>query len=148
MSEKLQIQVDPETAAATRQLFRETNQGNLILLGALAVFGTGAAYLAAGMAGAWGALIGLGVAALFALITFIAGLMVADKGITVVAGVLIGEWLVKVIVLIVVALVIRDQDFYDKIAFFLVVAVAVLGFLGIEVRAAAKARLPYVAPAK
>ena len=59
-------------------------------------------------------------------------------------AVVLGGWLLKVIVLVMVLLVIRDMDFYDTVALFVTVMLALFATLGTEVWAVVTSRVTYV----
>lgn len=50
------------------------------------------------------------------------------------------------IVLVVVLVVLKDQEFYDKVVLFVVLTLAILGSLVVEMRGLAAARVPHVEP--
>ncbi|HZK04909.1 MAG TPA: hypothetical protein VFC82_03575 [Actinomycetaceae bacterium] len=141
---KPQIQVvDPETAEATRKMFRSMLKWMLVLLAVTLVAGVGLGWLAAGMPGVWAALLGCGITGVFTLTTVGVGIVTADKPMWVASAALLGGWLAKAVILLVVLVALRGQDFYDKYVLFATVAIAVLGSVVIEAREALRARIPY-----
>ena len=137
-----------ETTNATRGLFRLILRRLTILVVVLAAGGGVVGHLLAGPPGLWGALMGAGVAALFMIGTVGTMLVTADKSIYAASAAGMGGWLVKIVLLFVALLLIRDKGFYSPEAFFVVLVLAVLGSMAIEVGAILRARIPTVeAPA-
>jgi len=127
-------------------MFRTVLRQMGVLLAVLGVGSCVVGYLAAGMPGLWGGVLGTGLAAFFLLTTAVVMLATADKPLHVASAALVGSWLAKVVVVFVVLLIVRDQDFYHPLVFFVTLALAILGSLAIEMSAALKARVPYVEP--
>lgn len=138
--------VDEDTANATRDMFSAMLRGMLVLLAILLVAGTGIGWLVSGMPGVWAALIGCGIAAAFILVTVMLGQFTADKPVWAASGAVLGGWVAKMAILLIVVLAIRGQDFYDRYVLFGVMVIAILGTTGIEIREAMRARIPYTAP--
>ena len=61
-------------------------------------------------------------------------------------AVIMGTWLGKLVVVIVVLAVLRGMDFYDRYVLAVVVAVAVIGSALLDYRAVSRGRVPYVSP--
>ena len=59
-------------------------------------------------------------------------------------AVVLGGWLLKVIILVMVLMFIRDMDFYDTLALFVTVMLALIATLGSEVWAVITSRVTYV----
>ena len=71
----------PHHAVGRREaVFRKSLRDMLVLLGVLTVLGVGIGYLVDGMAGVWGALIGVGIALIFSGTTVISVLRTAALG--------------------------------------------------------------------
>ena len=137
-------QAPDETSRATRNMYSVILRRLGVLVVALAVLGSVVGYLVAGAPGVWGALMGAGIAALFMVGTVVTMMLTADKPLPVATAAGVGGWLVKMIVLFVVLLIVRDRDFYSPGVFFVVLVVAILGSLGIEMAAVLRARVPTV----
>ncbi|MBD8080091.1 hypothetical protein IF651_13610 [Cellulosimicrobium arenosum] len=131
---------------AVRSVLRTALRDMLLLLGSLAVLGVVVGALVSGSAGVWGALLGVGVALLFSGTTVLTVLLTVDSTPATTAAVVMGSWLVKMVVLIVVLVVLRGQDFYDRWVFAAVLLVGVVGSAVLDYRAVAKGRIPYVEP--
>ncbi len=129
-----------------RTMFSTVLRRMAVLLAVLGVGGSIVGYLAVGTPGLWGALLGTGMVAFFALTTAVVMLVTADRPLHLASAALVGSWLVKVVVVFVVLLIVRDQDFYDPVVFFVTLTLAILGSVAIEMSAALKARVPHVDP--
>jgi multisubunit Na+/H+ antiporter MnhF subunit len=116
----------------------------VVLLTVLTVVGVGVGALVAGWAGVWGALIGVGLAAVFSGTTVIAMLRTVHSPPQTMALVVMGSWLAKVLVVIVVLAVIKDMDFYSKPVLAVVLLAGVLGSAYLDFRAVSRGRVPYV----
>ncbi|MFS0698913.1 hypothetical protein AB6N24_02965 [Cellulomonas sp. 179-A 4D5 NHS] len=137
----------PSSSAAADAVFRRALRDMLVLLAALSVLGVGIGWLVAGSAGVWGALIGVGLALVFSGTTVVSMLRTAHASPQAMAGVVMGAWLGKVIVVIVVLAVLRDLEFYDRTVLAVVLLVGVLGSALLDYRAVTNGRIPYVEPA-
>ena len=131
---------------AVRAVFRTALRDVLVLLGALTVLGVAIGALVAGLPGVWGALLGVGVALLFSATTVWAMLRTVDASPTTTAAVVMGSWLAKMVVLIVILVVLRGMDFYDRWVFAGVLLVGVIGSAVLDYRAVSRGRIPYVEP--
>ncbi len=134
----------PDAVAA---VFRTALRDMLVLLGVLTVLGIGLGYAFAGTPGVWGALIGIGLALLFSGTTVASMLLTARAPATTMAAVVMGAWLAKVIVLIAVLVLIRDEDFYHRGVLAAVLFAGVIGSALLDYRAVRVGRVPYVTPA-
>lgn len=132
---------DP-TAAVFRRALRDT----VILIAALTVVGVGAGALLAGVPGVWGALIGVGLALVFSGTTVVAMLRTLHSPPHTMAAVVMGTWLAKVLVVVVVLALLRDQDFYARGVLAAVLALGVVGAAVLDFRAVSTGRVPYVEP--
>jgi len=111
------------------------------------VLGGGIGYLVAGGAGVAGALLGVVVALIFCGTTALSMLVSLHRPLTVLAAVILGAWLVKMLVLVVLLAAIQDLTFYDKYVFAGVLFAVVITSMAIDVRAVVKARIPNAGPA-
>lgn len=132
----------PEVAAVFRRALRDM----VLLVVAVTVLGVGIGALVAGMPGVWGALIGAGIALLFSGATTLSMLRTTNVAPGTMMAVIMGTWLGKLAVVIVVLAVLRGMDFYDRYVLAVVVAVAVIGSALLDYRAVARGRVPYVSP--
>lgn len=135
------------SSAAADAVFRRALRDMLLLLAVLSVLGVGIGALVAGSAGVWGALIGVGLALVFSGTTVLSMLRTSGSTPQAMAGVVMGAWLAKVIVVIVVLAVLRGLDFYDRTVLAIVLILGVLGSALLDYRAVTNGRVPYVEPA-
>ncbi|WP_024287731.1 hypothetical protein [Cellulomonas sp. KRMCY2] len=134
------------TPDPVRDVFRRALRDMLVLVGLVAVLGTGIGALVGGLPGVWGAVIGVAIVLVFSGTTVLAMVRTAGSSITVASGVLVGTWILKMVVVLVVVAVLRDQEFYHRGVLVAVVAVAVLGSAFVDFRAASSGRVPYTEP--
>ncbi|MGW4481169.1 hypothetical protein [Rhodococcus triatomae] len=111
---------------------------------ALAVVGSLVASLIAGWAGLWGALIGVAVGGGFILCTALAVLFTEKMPPATSGLVLLGSWLLKMILAIVVLGVLKGMDFYSKGALAAVIVLALIIVLGAETIGLVRVKVPYV----
>ncbi|MEO6533436.1 MAG: hypothetical protein ABIO06_07660 [Pseudolysinimonas sp.] len=120
-----------------------------ILAVAVAVVAGSIGYLVAGAPGLVGGLLGAALAAIFLGITA-ASMLVAgrvakgDSTHPAFFGIVIGVWLLKLIVFIVVEVMLRSQTWFDPLVFFWSIVVVVIGSLALDGVAMYRARVPYV----
>jgi len=129
-----------------RAILRRALRDTLVLLGALLVLGVGIGALVAGLPGVYGALVGVGLAAFFCATTVWSMMRTVGSSPTTMAAVVMGAWIAKVIVLIVVLALLRGADFYDRWVLLAVLTVGALGAAVLDYRAVRDGRLPYVQP--
>lgn len=127
-------------------VFRRALRDMLVLLAALTVLGVSVGALVAGRTGVWGALIGVALALVFSGTTVVSMLVTARSSLQKLAAVVMGAWLGKVAVVIVVLALIQDLDFYDKPVLAIVLLVGVVGSAFLDYRAVSRGRVPYVEP--
>jgi hypothetical protein len=120
-----------------------------IFAGAVAVVGAVVGFLVAGWPGLVGGLLGAVASAIFLGLTA-ASMLVGgritkgDLGSPVFFGIVLGTWLIKLVLFVVLAIWLRSQTWLDPRVFFLAVIVSVIGSLAIDVLAFARSRVPYV----
>lgn len=113
---------------------------------ALAVVGALLGGLFAGMEGVYGALIGAAVGGGFILFTALGVLLTAKLPALTAGAVLLGTWLLKMILAMVVLFVLSDMDFYNKTALVLVIIMSLVVVLGAETYGVLGTKTPYVDP--
>jgi hypothetical protein len=145
-TEPNQPAVPPVPSSAAAAVFRRALRDVLVLLAALAVLGVGVGALAAGRPGVWGALIGVGLALVFSGTTIVSMLVTSRASAARLAAVVLGAWLGKFLVVIVVLALIQDRDFYDRPVLAVVLLVGVVGSAVLDYRAVSRGRVPYVEP--
>lgn len=120
-----------------------------ILTVAIAVVGSIVGYLVAGVPGLVSALIGAGLTALFMGFTALSIVLAArvtgnEPSSTLFFGIVLGAWLLKFVVFIVILVLLRNQSFVQPIVMFVSILAAVIGSLVVDVVAYIRARVPYV----
>jgi hypothetical protein len=116
---------------------------------ALTVVGAGVGFLAAGTTGLVSGLIGAVMAFLFLGVTAASILLAArlahgDFLNPVFFIVVLGGWLLKFAIFLVLLILLKDQPWIDNIVLLLTVIVGVVGSLAVDVTVVARSRQPYV----
>lgn len=138
--------IPPPDASPARPIFRRALRDCLLLLAALAVTAPVVGWFVSGWPGVWGAVVGVALAALFSLSTPLVMLRTLRSPMMQVTGVVMGTWLVKVLVVIVVLALVRNVEWLDQQVLGVVLLLGVLGSLALDLRAVTDTRIPYVAP--
>jgi hypothetical protein len=73
-------------------------------------------------------------------------LYTVGKGATTMGAVVMGSWLAKMVVLIVVLVVLTRFDFYDRVVLFVVLLLGAVGSALLDYRAVKNGRVTYVEP--
>lgn len=133
-------------ASLARPVFRRALRDALILLVVLVVVAPVVGWFVSGSRGVWGALVGVGLAAVFALVTPLAMLATLRSSLVKVTGVVLGTWLAKVVLVIAVLAVVRSTTGLDRQVLGVVLLVGVLGSLAADLRATSSTRIPYLSP--
>nr|WP_306428418.1 MULTISPECIES: hypothetical protein [unclassified Corynebacterium] len=94
--------------------------------------------------GIWGVLIGAAIGGSFVLLTVLSVLLTANTSASTTGAVVLGSWLVKIVAVIIVFYFIRDMTFYDPIALFVTVVLALVVVLACEVYGVITAKVTYV----
>ncbi|GIG41488.1 hypothetical protein [Cellulomonas phragmiteti] len=136
----------PEAQAAIRAVLHRALRDLLVLLAVLVVLGVVVGGLVAGVAGVWGALVGAALALLFSGTTIWSMLRTVRSGLGQMSALVMGAWLVKVVVLVVVLAVLRGMDFYHPGVLVVVLTLGVVGSAFADYRAVGASRTPYVVP--
>ncbi|KPG85390.1 hypothetical protein [Frigoribacterium sp. RIT-PI-h] len=113
----------------------------------IAVVGGGLGYLFAGTDGLWSALVGVGLAILFAAITAASMLVAIRFTLGAFFGIVMGAWLLKLVIFIVLLVVLRDQPFVNDVVLFLALVVSIIGTLAVDALVVVRGRLAYVSDA-
>lgn len=115
----------------------------------IAVVGSIVGYFVAGGSGVASALVGTAMAAVFLGITA-ASIIVASNSARsdmlspAFFGIIMGGWIVKFVVFLVLVFILKDQAWVQSVVLFLSIVVAVIGSLVVDVLVVTKARVPYV----
>ncbi|HWI31115.1 MAG TPA: hypothetical protein VNT50_06475 [Microbacterium sp.] len=120
-----------------------------IVTAGLAIVGAIIGYLVAGQEGLWSALAGVLLAAVFLAITGISILIANrwygdDLYVPLFFGIVLGGWILKFVVFIVVLLVLRGQPWINPTVFFVALVVSILASLVIDVAVMTRMRIPHV----
>lgn len=89
-------------------------------------------------------LLGAVIAGVFLGITAVSILLASRYDILAFFGIVMGAWLLKFVLFIVLAVALRDQPFIEPTVLFITLVAGVIGTLVIDVVVVAKSRLPYV----
>jgi len=111
-----------------------------------ALIGSGVGYLIAGMAGVWAALIAAGIGLFFTGTTVVLIYLVVGRGPELLQIVLLGGWVVKMGVVLVLLLWLRTMDFFHLEYFGAVLILLALALVAVELVTVARTRLPAVEP--
>lgn len=151
MTEPAPVPGKSGSAAAERAVLRTALRDGLILVGVLAVLGAVVGALVAGAPGVWGALVAAAVVAFFSGVTVWSMLFTVGKSPTTTGAVVMGSWLAKMIVLVVVLAVLTQTGTgwltpAVRGILFGVVALGTIGSALLDYRAVRNGRVPYVEP--
>ena len=143
--------VTPETPATpprttpvdAKKILTEVLRYTGLLAIAIAVIGGGLGYLFAGTEGLISALIGTVLAVLFASITAASIIGAMRFDIAAFFGIVMGAWLLKIVVFIVILALLRDAPFVQTMVLFLTVIAGAVGTMLIDVIVVFKSRLGY-----
>jgi hypothetical protein len=100
----------------------------------------------AGVPGVWGAMLGVLVPVLFLGITAAVALLTARLSTSTLGAAVLGSWLLKIVVLIVVLVALDGRGFYARGVFFVVFLLGTAGFLVVEALVVIRTKVPYVEP--
>ena len=148
LTELAQLPAGQDEAALAAELLKYRSAARRVFL-FLAIFSALAlaiGWFASGLAGFWGALIGVGLALLFCGSSVWSGLhTIGAAPVSMAATVLLG-WAGKLVVLIAVLAVLRGRTFYNPFVLFGVIAAGLIGSLILQVFAHRRNKAPYVIP--
>ena len=100
----------------------------------------------AGKPGVWAAAIGSGIAGAFFLLTAVVAVVTTALKPTNLNAAILGSWIIKILLLMVVLSVLRNQDFYHRGTLFVTLVVTTFGMLILESVLVTRAKVPYVQP--
>ena len=115
-----------------------------ILAAAIAVVGSIIGYATVGPVGVTSALIGTAIAVVFLAITAVSILIAGKYSITAFFGIVMGAWLLKFVLFLVLVFLLKDQPWIHPQVLFLSIVAGVVGTLVVDVVVVAKSRMPYV----
>lgn len=131
-----------EEAVTYRRALRVT----IIGIAALAIVAVPVGLLVAGGAGLAAAEIGVAVAALAGVTTQVAMVVGHHREAHVMAAIIGGSWLLKMLIIVVALLLLQNVDGFHKGLFAAFAVVGILGTLAIDFWVIRSARIPYVDP--
>jgi hypothetical protein len=126
-----------------RKILTEVLRYTGLLAIAIAVIGGGLGFLFAGTDGLVSALIGTALAVLFASITAASIIGAMRFDIAAFFGIVMGAWLLKIVVFIVILALLRDAPFVQTMVLFLTVIAGAVGTMLIDVIVVFTSRLGY-----
>lgn len=113
------------------------------LAAVIAVAGSAIGFAVAGGRGLISALIGTALALVFLGITAISIMLAGRYSLAAFFGIVMGAWLVKFVVFLVLLLLLKDQPWIQSTVMLLCAVVAVVGTLIVDVTVVAKSRMSY-----
>lgn len=142
---------DPSTPreVSSNRLFRTTLLWSAAVAAGLAVLGAGVGFAVAGTSGLWSALVAVLLAAVFLGLTS-GTILVANRWygdplyVPIFFGAVMGGWIVKFALFIVVLLVLRGAEWLNGTVFFVALVVSVLASLAVDVVVMLRMRVPHV----
>ena len=138
-----------ETPITSTPVLRTTLVWSAVVTAVLAIAGAIIGYVVAGTDGLFSALAGVVLAALFLGVTG-ASILIANRWfgdplyVPIFFGIVLGGWLLKFVVFIVVLLVLRGQPWVDPTVFFVAIVAGVVASLVIDVIVLTRMRVPTV----
>ncbi len=132
------------TISSSRQVFARALRLSALLVGAVALIGSGLGYLFAGTNGVISALIGAGISLLFSGLTILSISLGSRLPLGGFYGLVLGGWLLKLVLFAVLLGLLRQAEFVSGPVLFFALVGAILGGLGIDSYVALKARVPVV----
>ncbi|BAM27200.1 putative membrane protein [Corynebacterium ulcerans 0102] len=92
----------------------------------------------------WGVLLGASIGGGFVLLTALSVLATSNTSAATTGAIVLGGWLLKIVVLIIVLVGIRNLEFYDKYAFLVTLVLALVVVLACEVWGVITSKVTYV----
>lgn len=130
-------------------IFRRVLLYGLVLAGGIAVLSSVLGFVFAGPRGLLSGIIGTAMAFVFLAVTagsIILANRIAKSDIVNPAffAIVLGGWLVKFVVFLVLVFLLKDQPWIDNVVLFLSIIAGVVGSLVVDVVVVARSRMPYV----
>lgn len=126
------------------QIFTRVLRYTGILAAVLLILGGIAGYLISGTEGLLSAVIGTGLAVVFSALTAASLIAAIRFDIGGFFGIVMGSWLVKMVVFVVLLVVLRGHPFIEPLTLFVSMVVALVGTTVIDAVVVVRARMPYV----
>lgn len=112
------------------------------------VVAAGIGWLIAGTPGLWGAILGIAIPVAFYSITVIVALVTLRVRPGVFGAAILGSWIVKIALLVVVLAILSRTDFYNRGVFFVAFLIGTIGYLVAEALIVVKTRVPFIEPSQ
>lgn len=134
---------------SSNRLFRTTLIWSAVVTAGLAIIGAIVGFAVAGTSGLWSALVAILLAAVFLSLTA-STILIANRWygdplyVPIFFGAVMGGWIVKFALFIVVLFVLRGQPWLNNTVFFVALVVSVVASLVIDVIVMLKMRVPHV----
>lgn len=128
---------------SARSVLRKALIATVVLAVVIAAVGGVIGFLTVGTDGLWSALIGTALAVVFALITVVSLLVALRYTLNAFFGIIMGAWLLKAVLFIVLLSVVRDLPFVHPMVLFLSLVTAIVGTLVIDVIVVLSSRQSY-----
>jgi hypothetical protein len=110
------------------------------------VLAGGIGWLIDSSAGFWGGVLGIAIPVGFFSITVIVALLTLHVRPEIFGAAILGSWIIKLILLIVVLAVLSGADFYNRTIFFIAFVLGTVGYLVAEAVIVVRSRVPYLEP--
>ena len=142
-------QPQPAVEVSSNPILRAVLRWGAIVMGALAVLGAVIGFLVDGPNGLWSALVGIILGGVFLAITA-ASILIAnrffgtDLYVPIFFGIVLGGWILKFVLFLVVVLVLREQAWVNPVIMFLAIVFGVLGSLAVDALVLLRMRMPNV----
>ncbi|GAA2060006.1 MULTISPECIES: hypothetical protein [Leifsonia] len=139
----------PPAQPTSTPVLRDVLKYGLILAAVIAVAGMLLGGLFAGWVGVTSALIGTAMAAVFLSITALSILIAnrfigTDLFVGLFFGIVLGGWILKFVLFLVLAILLRDQPWINPVVLFLSLIAGVIGSLVVDMIVVFRSRVPYV----
>lgn len=141
------------TEVSSSPILRAVLKWGGIVMGSLVVLGGAVGYLVDGSSGLWSALVGIVLGGLFLAITA-ASILIANRWfgtdlyVPIFFAIVLGGWIIKFVVFLVVVLVLKEQPWVNPLVMFLAIVIGVLASLVVDALVLMRMRLPYVTDTK
>ena len=128
-----------------RPLFKALRNG-AYALGVVALVSVIAWSFAEGMPGFWGALIGAAIGGGYVLLTAVSVLATSGQSIGMIGAVVLGGWLVKVVLVLMILMLLDPLTFYHRGAMVITLIIALVVCIIAEMVGVLRTRTTYVTP--
>lgn len=127
-----------------KTIFKKVLKYGSFLTLSIAVLGSITGFVAAGVPGLLGALVGSAIALIFVSLTALSVWIGGRLPLGGFYGVVLGGWLLKVVIFIAAVAILKKVDGLNGIAIFATVVASVLGSLAVDAVVVTKAKIPAV----